>query len=180
MKDAKATEESLKAIKSLPGAEQLGDLDSLKNMFQSLILPKEEISKGKTWSNKIESKTPLGKQIIENHYTYDGAAEKDGTTFDKILVKPDTKIEPDPNAQIKIAIKDTKGSGHILFHYDNKTGRMAESVVNQPHRHGHRRRRLEHRPDHRSNDDHPHEEEIRSSELKRERRPLPLRSRFRL
>jgi hypothetical protein len=130
MKEVKVSEETAKALKNLPGADKLGDAlnpDSFKNMITTVVFPKEEISKGKTWTNKTESKTPVGKTIADNTYTYDGQADKDGVKLDKISVKPMVKIEADPSAPIKIEVKDAKGSGEILF--DNKTGRLVESVI---------------------------------------------------
>jgi hypothetical protein len=131
MKDVKVSEETTKALKNLPGADKLGDAlnpDSFKNMITNVVFPKEEISKGKTWTNKIESKTPVGKTIADNTYTFEGPFDKDGVKLDKITVKPLVKIEADPNAAIKIEIKDVKGSGEILF--DNKIGRLVESTIN--------------------------------------------------
>lgn len=132
MKDVQVSEATLKALKSLPGADKLGDVtspDSFKSMVSNLVFPTEAISKGKTWSNKIEAKTPFGKSLTENNYTYEGAIQKEGTTLEKFSVKPITKIVPDANAQIKVTIKDTKGSGQILF--DNKKGRIIESTTQQ-------------------------------------------------
>ncbi|MSQ95231.1 MAG: hypothetical protein EXR98_11840 [Gemmataceae bacterium] len=132
MKDIQVSEATLKALKALPGADKLGDVtspDAFKTMVSNLVFPTDAISKGKTWNNKIETKTPFGKGITDNKYTYEGTIQKDGAALEKISVKPDTKIVADPNAQIKITIKDSKGSGHILF--DNKKGRIIESITQQ-------------------------------------------------
>ena len=132
IKDAKVSEETLKALKNLPGADKMGDMlnsESFKAMVSSIIFPTEAISTGKTWTNKTENKTPFGKTSTQNTFTYEGTTDKDGATLQKIAVKPAIKIEADPNAKIKIEIKDAKGSGTVLF--DNKTGRLVESVTNQ-------------------------------------------------
>ncbi len=132
MKDVQVSEATLKALKSLPGADKLGDVtspDSFKTMLSNLVFPTDAISKGKTWENKSETKTPFGKSTTENKYTYEGSIQKDTATLEKISVKPNIKIVPDPNAQLKINIKDTKGSGQILF--DNKKGRIVESTIQQ-------------------------------------------------
>jgi hypothetical protein len=132
MKDVKVSEETLKAMKNLPGADKLGDVmspDSFKSMISNLVFPTEAVNKGKTWNNKSDAKTPFGKATTENTYTYEGPVEKDKMTLEKIAVKPDTKIDVDPNADIKITIKSSKGSGHILF--DNKSGRLIESTTQQ-------------------------------------------------
>ncbi len=131
MKDIKVSEETIKAMKNLPGADKLGDIlspDSFKSMVSNLVFPAEAVTKGKTWTNKTDAKTPFGKVVTENTYTYEGAVQKESATLEKISIKPNIKMEPDPKAPIKIEVKDTKGSGQILF--DNKTGRMIESTVN--------------------------------------------------
>jgi hypothetical protein len=131
MKDIKVSEETLKAMKNLPGADKLGDMlspDSFKSMVSNLVFPTDAVAKGKTWTNKNETKTPIGKTITENTYTYEGAVQKESTTLEKISIKPNMKIEPNPKSEIKVEIKEAKGSGQILF--DNKTGRMIESTTN--------------------------------------------------
>ena len=131
MKDTKITESSIKKLKKggLPGLDKFGDMlspDTLKTMVSgSLVLPKEEISKGKTWRQKTNSKTPFGTVKGENEFTYVGPIEKGGEKFEKIAVKPEMKIEPDPDAKFQIKVKDGKGKGYILF--DNTRGRIAES-----------------------------------------------------
>jgi hypothetical protein len=131
MKDLKVSDETIKALKNLPGADKMGDAlnpESFKNMITNVVFPKEEISKGKTWSSKTESKSLLGKTIADNTFTYEGLSEKNGVKLDRITVKPAVKIEADPTAAIKFEVKDTQGSGEIFF--DNKTGRLVDSTIN--------------------------------------------------
>lgn len=130
MKDIAVSKDTEKALKGLPGADKMADAlnpDSFKNMITNVVFPMEEISNGKTWSNKTESKTPIGKAITDNTFTYEGQAEKNGAKLDRITVKPAIKIEPEPAAAIKFEVKDAKGSGEVLF--DNKTGRLVESTI---------------------------------------------------
>jgi hypothetical protein len=132
MKDVKVSEATLKAMKNLPGADMLGDLispDSFKNMLGGLVFPTDAVAKGKTWNNKSEAKTALGKTTTDNTYTYEGPIQKDGATLEKFSVKPDTKIDVDPKAPVKLKVKGTKGSGQVLF--DNKKGRLVETTTNQ-------------------------------------------------
>jgi hypothetical protein len=132
MKDVKVSEETIKAMKNLPGADKVGEAlspDSFKSMVTNLIFPSEAVSKGKTWTNKSESKTPIGKTTTESTYTYEGTEKKEGITLEKIGIKPNIKIEPDGKSPVKVQVKDAKGSGTILF--DNSTGRMVETVINQ-------------------------------------------------
>jgi Family of unknown function (DUF6263) len=132
LKDIKVSEETVKALKNLPGADKLGDVfspDQFKTMVSNLTFPTEAIKKGKSWTSKNEAKTPVGKTVTENTFTYEGSAEKDGQTLEKFSVKPNIKIEPDPAAQIEIKLKDVKANSTIWF--DNKAGRMVETSGNQ-------------------------------------------------
>jgi hypothetical protein len=131
-KNVKVSEATVKALQAVPGADKAGDVanaESFKSMLSSIVFPTEAVEKGKTWTNKTESKTKFGQAISENVFTYDGTTEKDGATLQKISLKPNIKIEADPNAEIKIKVKDAKGTGHILF--DNKIGRLIESTTTQ-------------------------------------------------
>jgi len=131
-KNVKVSEATAKALQNVPGADKLGDGsygESLKNMLSTLVFPTEAVDKGKTWTNKSESKTQFGNALTENTYTYEGTTEQNGATLQKISLKPSIKIEPNPNADIKVKVKDVKGSGQILF--DNKIGRLIESTTTQ-------------------------------------------------
>src|SRR5207253_713883 len=56
-----------------------------------------------------------------------GTTEQDGTTLEKISLAPTIKVEPNPQAAMKV--KSVKGSGELLF--DNKAGRLLESTMQQ-------------------------------------------------
>jgi hypothetical protein len=131
-KNVKVSEATAKALEAIPGADKAGDVanaDSLKSMLSSIVFPTEAVEKGKTWTNKTESKSKFGKAVTENTFTYEGTTEKDNMTLQKISLKPNIKIEADPNADIKIKVKEVKGKGQILF--NNKTGRLIESTTTQ-------------------------------------------------
>ena len=132
VKDVKATEDSLKTIKYLGGATKEEDVlnsDIARSMLFAPVLPADAIGKGKSWSIKTEVKAPFGTTTTENAYTYEGLLEKDGVKFDKLLLKPAMKIDPAPNAPLKVELKDFKGTGHAWF--DNKAGRLIESATSQ-------------------------------------------------
>ncbi len=128
--DVKVSEGTIKKLKGLPGLDQIGDLfspDSMKSMVSgNMVLPKDPVKKGDTWTQKANSKLPFGKVIGETKYTYEGMVDKDGKQLAKIAAKPDVKIESDPNAKIQIKVKENKGKGYTLF--DNSAGRIIEST----------------------------------------------------
>ena len=132
MKNVRATEETLKAMKDLGGAKTQDDLlnsDMARSMQFATAFPSDAIAKGKTWAKKIETKAGFGKTITENTSTYEGPIEKDGLMLEKVSLKLAMKIEPDAKPAIKAEIKDLKSNGYLLF--DNKAGRLIDTVTNQ-------------------------------------------------
>ena len=98
--------------------------DTLKSLVEGTViipLPKDPIEKGKTWTQKISTKTEIGKIAGENTFTYEGPEKN----FEKFSIKPDMKIEADPNAAIQMKMKSGKGKGYTLF--DNQAGRLHQS-----------------------------------------------------
>jgi Family of unknown function (DUF6263) len=132
IRDVKVSEGTIKKLKKLPGVGNLGgDMftpDSFKSIVHGSIIvpvPKEAVSKGKSWTQKLDTKTGLGKMTGETKYTYEGEVEKGGAKLEKLAIKPDLKIEADPNAPVQMKMKGGSGKGFALF--DNKIGRIAES-----------------------------------------------------
>jgi hypothetical protein len=130
MKDIKVSEATTKAIKALPGAEQIGDLahpDNFRDMLSSVVFAKETVTKGKSWTHNTETQTSEGKTTTEHVFTLEDPVEKDGVKLDRIALKPKIKIESAPKALLKV--KSATSSGEALF--DNKTGRFVESTIKQ-------------------------------------------------
>jgi hypothetical protein len=131
--DAKMSEDAVKKLKDIPGADKLGgDMlgpDSVKSMIEGSMLipfPKDAISKGKDWSKKQDVKTAMGRMTGMNKYVYEGTIEKNGKKLEKIAVKTeDMKIEPAGNQPLKAKLKSNNTKGYLLF--DNTTGRIAEA-----------------------------------------------------
>jgi len=133
IKDVDISEASMKKLKALPDADKFSggllSTDGLKKMVGAgLVFPEGAITKGKTWSEKMSMKTPVGKMAGTMKYTYEGPAEKDGKKVEKIAVKPEMKIIPDPDAPIQIKVKNQKDKGFAYF--DNQAGRLIE-VTNE-------------------------------------------------
>jgi Family of unknown function (DUF6263) len=131
--DVVVPEKALKEFQDLPGSANLGDMfspEGIKRMMSQsgLIMPKEAISKGKTWKSKTDMKLPIGKMIAEVDYTYGGPEDKDGRSLEKIALKPKATLEPDPNSPIVMKLKAHSGTGAAYF--DNEAGRLQE-VTNQ-------------------------------------------------
>jgi hypothetical protein len=133
--DVKVPEKLLGALQGAPGAGQLGGIfseDGLKHtMNQSAIaLPKEPVSKGKTWNKKMElNAAPIGTMKIDNSFAYQGTDSRNGAKVEKIEVKVAQSIEPLPDAMIEVKIKEQESKGAVYF--DNAVGRMTESEMKQ-------------------------------------------------
>src|SRR5262249_52966644 len=111
--NVKIPETTLKALQNIP-TEALGrtfSAEGVKCMMcqTGLVMPKEQVNKGKSWKNKTEMKLPFGKMLVETDFSFDGSTEQDGRTLEKILLKPMAKIEPDPKAPFAIKIKSQEG-----------------------------------------------------------------------
>lgn len=130
MQNLKVSDNTVKAMAAIPGASQLGDLaspDNFKDMISGIVFPTEAITKGKSWSNRSETKSPSGTISADNVYTLEGTVTRDGATLEKIALKPIIKVEGDPKATLKL--KGIKATGETLF--DNKAGRVVESSLFQ-------------------------------------------------
>jgi hypothetical protein len=132
--DVKVPEKVIKALKNVPGGGGLGEMfseDGLKHMFDQvgLVVPKEAISKGKSWNQSAETKTPAGKMKIEVVNTLEEPVKRDGKDLEHVAMKPKISMDPDPDAPIKIALKsqDAKGSAY----FDVTAGRLVETNTTQ-------------------------------------------------
>ncbi|MFM7843754.1 MAG: DUF6263 family protein, partial [Planctomycetota bacterium] len=105
--------------------------DGLKGMMQqsSMPLPAEALTKGKSWTNQVEMKTPIGVTKLTTTYTYQGPEARDNVMLEKITTKSEMTIEPAANQDVKVKVKDTDIQGTIYF--DNVAGRIVDSTQTQ-------------------------------------------------
>lgn len=148
VKDVKIPEQVVTAVKNSPNAAAMGDVASaegLKKMLSqgSLVLPKDPLKKGDTWSTKVEVKNPtVGKQINETTYRFEGTKEINGKQF--AVIKPQVKMEfeqeqaaakegqpqqPAAQQSMQMKIKDQKSDGEVLF--DIPEGRLHSTSLKQ-------------------------------------------------
>ncbi len=126
-------EKLIETIKSklaaAPGIGQMFSPESLKRMMNQgvLVLPKEPVSKGQTWTEKQEVKMPFGAMHVTNTMTYEGPAGAGG--LHKIGMAPSMVMEADPNAPVKVKMKGSDGKGYAIF--DSAAGRLVEVNVSQ-------------------------------------------------
>jgi hypothetical protein len=126
--DVKIAETSQKKIKKLQGGGATGlfNSDSLKQLVEGNILvplPRDPVSRGKSWTQKVNMKSPGGKMTGERKFTYEGETDRN---LQRLAVKPDMKYEADAKAPVRMKLKSSSGKGVTLF--DNKVGRVAQTT----------------------------------------------------
>jgi hypothetical protein len=133
IKDLKMPEKVKNSLKSMPGAEAMGDLfsdEGLKRMANGgVAFPKEPVSKEQTWKENVDMKMPMGRVKGQIQFTYQGTEEKDGKKLEKIAAKPDIKIEPAPDTPFQMKVTAQDGKGTVYF--DNEAGRIIEVTMDQ-------------------------------------------------
>jgi hypothetical protein len=130
LKDVKIPEAFLKAIQDLPGGDMFSE-ENLKHLTNQagLVFPKDAVTKGQTWEEKMELKIPMAKMSVTYLYAYQGPVTRGGKKLEAIGLKAVMKFEADPksNATITLKSQDTKGTSY----FDNKTGRLVETAMTQ-------------------------------------------------
>jgi hypothetical protein len=128
IKNATIPPEIVKAMKSVPGAEDT-DAMSEKGFEATLtnntfVLPNEAITKGKSWKEKAEGTMPgSGKYAGDVVFTYEGDVTHAGLTVARFTIKSEFKIEPEAKAK-GAALKNVEWRGTCFF--DAAAGQMIE------------------------------------------------------
>jgi hypothetical protein len=110
--NVKIPEKVLEVIKSklagVPGMADMFSPESLKRMINQggLVIPKEPVTKGQPWTKKMDVKMPFGAMKVTNTMTYEGPANGG---LQKIAISPVVAMEADPNAPIKMSMKNSNG-----------------------------------------------------------------------
>lgn len=125
LKVPEGMQESLQ--KSAGGAGKMVSEQMLKQMSEISVLPEEAVGPGKSWNRKVEVDMPgLGKQTIENKFTYQGMEQRDGKELAKIDVQMEMK-PADDKAAGPMKIQSHQGKGTIWF--NNAEGQLQESEI---------------------------------------------------
>jgi hypothetical protein len=139
VKDVKIPDEVLAALRSSPGASELGEMataEGFKKMVTQGLMPLPKDPKpGQKWMSKLESDIPKGgKQIIETTYIYEGAKEIDGTRF--AVIKQVQKFDslPPPEGATaatgqaaNMKVVEQSSDGEVLFNIE--AGRLHSMSV---------------------------------------------------
>jgi hypothetical protein len=133
--NAKVPEKVVKALKNMPGGGAgLGEMfseESLKHMMDQsgLVLPKEAISKGKTWDQNMEMKTGMATMKMEMVNTLESPVKRDGKDLERISQKPNIAFNFNDNLPVKIKLKSQDNKGTAYF--DNTAGKLVETNMTQ-------------------------------------------------
>ena len=132
--DVKVPGKLLDALKASPATASVGDIFSEEGMKRmvgqgGLLLPAEPVTKGKTWDQKMELKSPFGMMKVENKLTDKGPVMRGDKKVEEISLQPTLTFEADPNAQATIKLKNQSSKGNAFF--DNAAGRLLETDLTQ-------------------------------------------------
>ena len=133
--DVTVPDKIVQAFKKVPGGGAgLGEMfseDGLKHMMDQsgLILPKDGVSKGSSWDQKMDLKTGVMAMKVEITNTLDAPVKRDGKELQRVSMKPKLTLQSNENspAQIKLKSQDNKGSAY----FDNAAGRLVETNMIQ-------------------------------------------------
>jgi len=111
------------------GSKNIFSEEGLKTMITqaSVIMPKEEVSEGKTWTQESEIPSPpMGSLTLAKTYRYDGESPQ-GVA--KIGVDAKFTLKPAVGQEVPFTIKTQSAKGELTF--DNAAGRLTVSSLNE-------------------------------------------------
>jgi hypothetical protein len=131
--DIKVPQKLLDTLRQAGPAAAAGGVfseEGMKNLISqsSLALPEGTVEKGANW--KQQSKVPvpmIGTLLMDKTYTFAGPDEK---APGRDLITLDTKVTLEPAADSNVAVKISSQQGKGEFSFDNKSGRVVSSHVN--------------------------------------------------
>jgi hypothetical protein len=121
------------------GAGALFSEEGIREMITqaSLIVPKDDLTEGKTWNRQTKNVVPpIGTVIIDSTYRYDGPAS--GAAADAARIALTTKVEIQPPAEAAaganpsaggLKIRSQKSQGTYTF--DSGAGHLVDANVNE-------------------------------------------------
>jgi hypothetical protein len=129
-KDVKVPEELITALKNSPGGAAMGDMtspDGFKRMIAqgALVLPEKAPQQGEEWTTTLEIDNPVGKQIVDTTYRYEGTKDVEGVNC--AVFRPKLKVRFEGNTPV--TVKAQESDGEILF--NGAEGRLASSQLDQ-------------------------------------------------
>lgn len=134
--EANVSDETIAAMKAIPGAEQMGGIftkEGMANMVRQSApsLPEGPIAVGQMWTDIIEIPLPrIGTMKTQNQMTFAGMEDIDNRSFARINLDMKTSVVPPAdNAGLQMKIKDQAATGKMLF--DTEAGRLSQTDLTQ-------------------------------------------------
>lgn len=111
--------------------------EDLKQLVSSMFdhgFPDKEISKGDTWTHKMETSNKMtGDLSMRMNYTYEGNGDFEGKSYPKLAVKGEKDADVEAAADAKkgfVNISKADSDGYILFDNDLGVARYSEMSMN--------------------------------------------------
>ena len=128
IEDVAIPEDLLETLKLAAAGTPTGlDEKALKQMLSqtSVILPTKQVDKGDQWQSHQTVELPFATLRMDATMTHKGI-DTDGLTV--IDYSPKVTLEPKKNTPIKLTLRNSQGTGKILF--DQKHGRVVQMTLN--------------------------------------------------
>ena len=133
--DVRLSDRGVAQLATAPAATQLQEIFSKQGMKSLLhqaatVLPEGPVKPGDRWKGVSETKSPVGKLVMDMTYTYRGTEIRDGRPLERIDVEVKVGFGEGPNALgLDVDVKEQQNSGSMYF--DVAAGRFTDSVLRQ-------------------------------------------------
>lgn len=106
-------------------------VDQFKQMASNIgaVLPEKPVNPGDTWQNDVSMDLPFGAMKVGTKMKYEGTESRGGRSVARIGTTMDISMKPKAGSPFKIEVKDSKGSGTVLF--DVGAGRLVKTTQKQ-------------------------------------------------
>jgi hypothetical protein len=129
------TDETVSLLADLPALSQWRKLLTTEGISQTLrqsfvVLPESSVADGDIWTANYDIDSPVGKIQVANTYTYQGTEPQNGSSFEKITVVTQTKVEAEEQSLEQAALPTFRQYTGVFF-FDSAAGRLVQSRLAQ-------------------------------------------------
>lgn len=93
----------------------------------AVVFPEQALRVGDSWRQRIEAPGAPAGAVLDVTYSYAGAQDVEGKSFDRIDVRAVLAAPPEEDGRPSLRITDQQSAGSILF--DDSTGRVVSSEM---------------------------------------------------
>ncbi len=133
--DVKLTPDAQAKLAKQPTGAQLKEMFSKEGMKSLLhqaatVLPEKPVKPGDSWKGTTETKSPVGKLVMDMTYTYRGTVMDSGRPLERIDVGMMVRFAKQANEMgLNVSVKEQKNAGALFF--DAELGRFVRTEMRQ-------------------------------------------------